>query len=314
MNESPHLSPAGKSEYIKKLACELGFMACGIGVVEELTRERERLESWLGKGYQGDMKYLETTREKRTNPSLLLEGARSIILLAYYYSPDKSFIPAPPYSIARFALGTDYHTVLKERVLRLVEMIQLKTGPFQYKVFSDSAPVMEKAWASRTGIGWIGKNTLLQLPGKGSWFLLSEIITDLVLEPDKPYTEQHCGNCRRCLDACPTGALVEPYMLNASKCLCYLNFDYEGLLPDDTDLHGRLYGCDLCQEVCPFNKSVPVNKDSWLKPKPILAELTVEEWEKMDKDRFSEIFIGSGISRLGYEIFKRNISLLKEHH
>ncbi|MHC1708529.1 MAG: tRNA epoxyqueuosine(34) reductase QueG [Bacteroidales bacterium] len=292
---------------IRQLSFQTGFSACGIGKTTILQTEKERLESWLKNDYHGEMNYLARDPEKRANPALIMDGAKSIIVLAYHYAPDPVYIPDAPFKIARFALGLDYHVVLKEKMSELLEKITEVTGPFQYRMFTDSAPIMEKAWAVKTGIGWIGKNTLLQIKGKGSWFLLSEIITDLDLEADPPYEEQHCGNCRRCLDACPTAALIEPFVLDARKCISYLNFEYKGPFEPGTHLHGRLYGCDICQEVCPFNKPLPFNSSSWLSPNPGLAILNKEDWVNLDEETFNERFRNSGIYRNGYQSLRRNI-------
>lgn len=297
---------------IKKLAIDFGFSACGIGRVEPLDNERERLKSWLGKSYHGIMKYMARDPEKRLNPGLIMKDARSIIILAYHYAPDPAYIPKPPFTIARFALGLDYHVVLKEKAEKLVQEIQQKMGTFKYQVSCDSAPVLEKAWAVKTGIGWRGKNSIIQLPGRGSWFLLCEILTELELTPDEPYTGQHCGNCRRCLDACPTKALTSPYVLDARKCLSYLNVEVKGEFEPGTGLYGHLYGCDVCQEACPYNRTVPFNGESWLKPNPTLATLEEEDWTNMDENTFRTIFKDTGIKRYGYSRFVRNLQSVKK--
>ncbi|MCX6271988.1 MAG: tRNA epoxyqueuosine(34) reductase QueG [Bacteroidetes bacterium] len=292
---------------IKKIASETGFSACGIADTASLESERQWITQWIRKEYHGTMEYLSREVDKRLDPSLLMENARSLITLAFYYQPDPALIPAAPYRIARYALGKDYHEVLMKKMQIMVQRMSEVTGPFQYRLFTDSGPVLEKAWAVKSGMGWIGKNTLLQIPGKGSWFLLSEILTDMEAEPDEPYTLQHCGNCRRCITACPTAALTEPYLLDTRKCLAYLTLEHKGDFDENTDLHGVFHGCDICQEVCPFNASEPFLENSELEPNPRLAALKAEDWQALTPTSFREMFGNSGILRNGYNRMVRKL-------
>jgi epoxyqueuosine reductase len=302
----------GLNSLIKKTAREIGFTACGISRAEPLVEEKEYLNDWISQGYYAGMNYLSRLPEKRLDPRSLLEEAKTLITLAYYYLPDPALIPEPPYRIARFALGKDYHEILKEKMQDMVNTLQTITGPFTYSLFTDSAPLLEKAWAVKSGTGWIGKNTLFQVPGKGSWFLLAEILTDLEIETDPPYSGQHCGNCNRCLQACPTGALVAPYVLDARKCLSYLNNEHKEDFSDPVDLHGRLFGCDICQEVCPFNHFAPPLENSWLEPEDTLAKMKEKDWNDLDEASFKSLFRNSGILRGGFARLLRNLHTINQ--
>lgn len=298
------------NSFIKNTARETGFTSCGICLAEPLQNERKRLDDWISNGFHAEMDYLSSNPHKRLDPKYLLEEVKTIITLAYYYAPNPDLIPASPFKIARFALGKDYHFILKDKTQELVDAIQLLTGPFRYRIVTDSAPLPEKAWAVKSGMGWIGKNTLLQIPGKGSWFLLSEILTDLTIEPDLPFSGQHCGNCNRCIEACPAGAIIAPYILDARKCLSYLTYEKKGGFPPAITLHGCLYGCDICQEVCPFNQTPPPVENSWLVPNPALAAMSRSDWHDLDEHGFNTLFRDSGIKRGGYARLVRNLKTI----
>ncbi len=322
MNEPDLMEPSGiqnqvsgreLSRKIKQLAKETGFTACGIAGAVPLEREKELLIRWVNNAFCGEMAYLARDTDKRSDPRLLFEGASSVICLAYYYRPADYLIPASPYRIARFALGKDYHAVISQKLSMLAKAIMEITGPFRFKVCCDTSSIMEKAWAVKSGLGWIGKNTLLLVPGKGSYFLLGEIITDLELPADAPYGKDHCGNCSQCITSCPVKAIVEPGLLDASKCLSYLTTSQKTTLSPATALHGQLYGCDICQEVCPYNRMSPTLARSWLEPDPAVSLLPASEWMKMQEADFNLLFKEGDIRKRGFSRFHRQIMLNNQY-
>lgn len=304
------LTPQDKADAIKAEAKRLGFLACGIARAEFLTEEAPRLEKWLREGKQGGMGYMADHFDLRLDPRELLPGARSVITLAYnYFTEPKQQDPAAP-KLSTYAYGRDYHKVLRKRLKPLGEFITTHYGAVNMRAFVDSGPVMEKAWAQRSGVGWIGKHTNIIRQGVGSWFFLCEIILDLELTPDPPATD-HCGTCRRCVDACPTEAIT-PYGVDGSRCISYLTIELKDAIP--LEFAGRMdgwaFGCDICQQVCPWNRfSVPHNEPEF-DPKPQLMELTSDEWHGMTEVFFDRLFEGSAVKRTKFKGLKRNLSFL----
>ena len=308
MSKSFHLS-----SHIKRWATELGFSSCGISRAEELTDEARYLESWLNQDRHGKMSYMANHFDKRIDPTKLVDGARSVISLSFnYYTEKKQSDPSAP-QIAMYALGLDYHTVVRDRLEKLLGHIRAEAGDVNGRCFVDSAPILEKAWAQRSGVGWIGKNTNLLTKRQGSYFFLAEIILDLELEYDTP-VKDYCGSCTRCIDACPTEAIYEPYKLNASKCISYFTIELkEQLLPDA--YHGKfdnwMYGCDICQQVCPINSQSQPHHTPEFEPKPELLDMTKQDWDTLTEDTFKTLFKHSAVKRTKFSGLKRNIEFLK---
>ncbi len=312
--DSPSLTPVQKSQWIKSKSEEYGFLGVGISKANFLKDEAERLQDWLMKGYHGKMTYMENHFEKRTDPRKLVEGAKSIICFAYNYYPESDVSDDNTLKVARYAYGRDYHKVLKKKLIRLLDEMQAAFGPISGRCFVDSAPVMEREWALRSGLGWIGKNTLIIHPKKGSYFFLAEIILDIELAYDSPISD-HCGTCTRCIDACPTKAISENgYELNASECISYLTIEladeeipaqFEGKMDD------WIFGCDICQEVCPWNKFSTPHDETDFAPRG-LENLSRADWEGLTQNKFDEIFFGTPVKRTGYNGLKRNIQFVSK--
>ena len=301
--------PAELSELIRNKALESGFTACGISSAELLEEPLRHFKHWLAEGMHADMAYLSREPEKRMDPTILVEGAKSVISLLYKYLPDPALVPGNTFSIARFALGLDYHVVLKNKMEELVQKIMPITGSFSYRLFTDSAPVAEKSWAAKSGLGWIGKNSLLINRESGSFLLICEIICDLELLPDKATYQPGCGNCTRCIDSCPTQAIYEAGKIDARKCLSYHTVETKTPVPEEfrAALGNKIYGCDICQEVCPYNKAIDYQQNSWLQPNPDLAKMTKEDWFNLSREEFGILFAKSGIKRLTYDGFMHKI-------
>lgn len=296
---------------IKAKASELGFLACGIAKAEHLDQEAPRLERWLREGKHGQMGYMADHFDMRLDPRKLVPGAKSVISMAYnYFTERKQDDPQAP-KLSSYAYGRDYHKVVKARLRPLMEFIKERFGDVSMRAFTDSAPVMEKAWAERAGIGWRGKHSNVIRQGSGSFFFLCEIILDLDLEADAPATD-HCGTCRRCIDACPTEAIT-PYGVDGSKCISYFTIELKEAIPVGAgDFKNWAFGCDICQQVCPWNRfSVPHREPDFM-PKPELMALTAAEWHGMTELVFEELFQGSPVKRTKYEGLKRNLRYLEE--
>ena len=299
------------TDEIKQKALDLGFLACGMAKAEFLAEEADRLEQWLNAGKHGQMGYMANHFGLRTDPRQLVPGARSVISLAYnYYTSDEQTDPAAP-KLSTYAYGRDYHKVIKQRMKPLMRFITEQYGAVRMRSFTDSAPVLEKAWAERAGIGWRGKHSLVIRKGQGSYFFLAVIILDQELAPDAPATD-HCGSCRRCIDACPTQA-IELYGINASKCISYYTIELKDLIPADAgDFRNWAFGCDICQQVCPWNKFSTPHTEPDFNPKPALMELTADEWHGMTETRFEELFNGSPVKRTKYAGLMRNLRYLRK--
>lgn len=297
---------------IKNKAYDLGFMDIGIARSEFMTEEAKNLERWLSRQYQGEMSYLERNFDKRVNPSELVPGAKTVISLAYnYFSPEKQKDAEAP-KISMYAYGKDYHKVVKKKILTLFEFIRLSIGGVQGRAFVDSAPVLERDWAKRSGVGWIGKNTMVISPKKGSWFFLGELIIDLELIYDAPIKD-HCGTCTRCIEACPTQAISpQGYFMDGSKCISYFTIELKGALPDEmkSKLDGWMFGCDVCQQVCPWNRFSNPHDENDFFPSDVLLDMKYSDWLSLEEETFQKIFQGSAVKRAGYTGLKRNIEAL----
>ncbi|HWB62731.1 MAG TPA: tRNA epoxyqueuosine(34) reductase QueG [Chitinophagales bacterium] len=301
------------TSYIKRSALEAGFSSCGISKAERLDDEARKLEAWLNQNLHGKMAYMENHFEKRVDPRKLVEGAKSVISLSYnYFTEAKQADPAAP-KFAMYALGNDYHDVVREKLDLLFHKITEQAGAVTGRSFVDSAPVLEKAWAVRSGLGWQGKNTNVLTKGVGSYFFLAEIILDVELEYDSP-VKDYCGNCTKCIDACPTGAIYEPYKLDASKCISYFTIELKDeVLP--ASFKGKFdnwaFGCDICQQVCPINaRAVPHNEPEFV-PNPEMLNMKADEWENLDEQTFKRLFKQSAVKRTKFRGLARNIGFLK---
>jgi epoxyqueuosine reductase len=298
------------SQLIKTEAKKLGFLSCGISKAEFLEDEAPRLERWLKDGKHGKMAYMENHFDKRLDPRLLVPDAKSIIsLLLNYYTPLDQLDGAP--KISKYAYGKDYHHVIKDKLKQLFQIINNKIGEVSGRVFVDSAPVMEKSWAVRSGLGWQGKNTNLISKKAGSFFFIAELIVDLELEYDTPVTD-HCGTCTACIDACPTEALT-PYHIDASKCISYLTIELKDQIPTafKNKMDDWAFGCDVCQDVCPWNRFSKQHNEPLFSPNSEVINYTKKNWEEITQETFNIIFKNSAIKRTGFKGFKRNISFLK---
>ena len=299
------------SQHIITQAEKLGFDACGIAKADFLKEDSERMEQWLAEGCQGEMDYLNRNKEKRYDPSLLNEGTKTIVSVLYNYFP-KQFLPTDDnFIIAKYAYGYDYHEVLKQKLKQLLEQIEALTGKMENtRIFVDSAPVMERAWAARCGLGFIGKNTCLIHPKKGSFLFIGQILLPIDIEPVGNIIPNHCGRCTRCLDACPTGALKAPFQLDARKCISYLTIEYKGDFGfADTRFNDWIYGCDICQDVCPYNRFSLPNQEKDFQPSERLLAMRKTDWQHLDENQFKELFGNSAVKRAGFEGLKRNIEL-----
>ena len=304
------MNPFDYSQFIKTEAKNLGFFSCGISKAEFLEDEAPRLEKWLKEEKHGKMSYMENHFDKRLDPRLLVPDAKSVIsLLLNYFTETEQSNNAP--KISKYAYGTDYHYVIKDKLKKLFLAINNKIGEINGRVFVDSAPVMEKSWAVRSGLGWQGKNTNLISKEAGSFFFIAELIVDLELEYDTPVTD-HCGSCTACIDACPTEALT-PYQIDASKCISYLTIELKDQIPKafQNKMDDWVFGCDICQDVCPWNRFSKQHNEPLFNPKPEIIKHTHKDWEEMTKDTFNIIFKNSAIKRTRFEGLKRNISFLK---
>lgn len=295
------------TQHVKSIASALGFSFCGISKAEFLEEEAPRLEEWLNRGYAGKMSYLEKNFDKRLDPRLLVPGAKSVVSLMYNYYPEKTEL-AGDLKISKYAYGEDYHTVIKDLLYEMVAKIRERVGDVDGRVFVDSAPVMERAWAAKGGLGWVGKNSLLLNRQQGSFFFLAELILDLDLLPDGP-AKDYCGTCTACMDACPTNAIPEPYVVDGSACISYFTIELKEEIP--VDMKGKfenwIFGCDICQDVCPWNRFAKPHAQHRFDPSKELQHLTPTQWNEMTEDVFHRVFRNSPLQRTGYEGIKRNI-------
>lgn len=303
------------SGWIVAEAERMGFDACGIAQATALEEESAHVEQWLESDCEGEMDYLTRNKEKRYDPRLLVEGTKSIVTVLYNYYPKQRIGDSDKFKIAKYAYGADYHDVLKRKMRQLLEGIEAQTGKLEgTRLFVDSAPVLDRAWAVRCGLGFIGKNTTLIHPKKGSFFFIGHLFLPIELEgTGKPLTNR-CGRCTKCLDACPTGALEAPFHIDARKCISYLTIEYKGSLAgiDPKTFNGWMYGCDICQDVCPYNRFALPNREPEFQPSERLIAMHDDDWKSLSKEDFDALFKHSAVQRAGYEGLKRNIDFISE--
>ncbi|WP_300439188.1 tRNA epoxyqueuosine(34) reductase QueG [Christiangramia sp.] len=301
------------TQLIKAEAKRLGFLSCGISKAEFLEEEAPRLENWLDKNMHGEMRYMENYFDKRLDPTRLVPGSKSVISLLLNYFPS-DFQNKDSYKISKYAYGRDYHFVIKDKLKQLLSSLQDEIGDFHGRAFVDSAPVLDKAWAAKSGLGWIGKNSNLLTKQVGSFYFIAELIVDLELEYDSPVTD-HCGSCTACIDACPTDAIVEPYKVDGSKCISYFTIELKDELPESmkNQFDDWMFGCDVCQDVCPWNRFSKPHNEPLFNPHPDLLENEKKDWEEITRETFNEIFRKSAVKRTKYEGLKRNIGFLKKN-
>jgi len=296
---------------LKQKASELGFTNCRISKAEALNKEALQLERWLAKDYNGEMDYMNNNFDKRIDPRLLVNGAKSVISFTYnYYNPNKQEDKRAP-KISMYAYGRDYHKVVKKKLKLLFAFLKINIGDINGRYFVDSAPVMERSWAEKSGIGWVGKNSNLISKEHGSFFFLAELIIDIPLKYDSPIKD-YCGTCTKCIDSCPTEAITEPYVVDGSKCISYFTIELKENIP--LEMKGKfdnwMFGCDICQLVCPWNKYSTTHIEPEFLPKRNLLKMKKDKWEDLEEETFNDIFEGSAVKRTGYKGLKRNISFL----
>ncbi len=302
------------TEIVKKQAARLGFDYCGIAKAEKLDEDARRLEQWLNKGMQGNMQYMENYFDLRTNPSLLVPGAKSVItLLLNYYPPHLQDNAAP--KIAKYAYGKDYHEVIREKLNTLQQAMKEEMGEINGRGFVDSAPVLERAWAQKSGLGWIGKNGNLINTKSGSFFFIATLIIDAELEYDAPIAKDYCGTCTRCIDNCPTGAILPDKVIDGSRCISYFTIELKDALMPET-MKGKfdnwMFGCDVCQDVCPWNRFSKPNNEIEFTPLPQILNFTSNDWEELAEENFKVIFKDSPLKRSKFAGIKRNLKFIKQ--
>lgn len=295
---------------IKDKALELGFDACGIASAKKLDKHKAFLKSWLEKGLHAGMHYMENHFDKRTDPTELMPGAKSVISVLLNYFPEKVQPENVPV-VAKYAYGTDYHFVIKDKLKLLLNFINSDIQPCTGRFFTDSAPVLDRAWAAEAGLGWIGKNTNLIVPHKGSFFFIGELILDIELDYDKPI-EDYCGSCTKCINACPTNALIVPYLLDSNRCISYQTIENKGEINGQLKgkFENRVFGCDICQDVCPWNKYSKPTHEKQFSPDKKFLELTTGEWSAMDEEKFHGLFNKTPVMRAGFKGVKRNLDFI----
>lgn len=298
---------------VKQLASQLGFEFCGIAKAVKLEDDARRLESWLNKGMHGSMKYMERYFDLRIDPMKLVPGARSVITLLLNYYPDQNQNDDLP-KISKYAYGKDYHDVIREKLNQFLELLKEQVGEIHGRGFVDSAPVLERSWAQRSGLGWIGKNGNLINKSSGSFFFIATLITDLDLIPDDAFVKDYCGTCTRCIDACPTDAILPGKVVDGSKCVSYFTIELkEMLIPGE--MHGKfdnwIFGCDICQDVCPWNRFATSTKEKEFTPLPGILNISTKEWEQMTEEKFKTMFRQSPLTRSKLKGLQRNLKFLK---
>lgn len=297
---------------IKAEAKRLGFLSCGISEAGFLEEEAPRLEQWLQNNMNGEMKYMENHFDKRLDPTILVEDSKSVISLLLNYYPQEQQ-NSSSYKISKYAYGQDYHHVIKKKLKELLYFIETEIGEVAGRAFVDSAPVLDKAWAKKSGLGWIGKHSNLLTQKVGSFYFIAELIVDLDLVYDHPVTD-HCGTCTKCIDACPTQAIVEPYVVDGSKCISYFTIELKEQIPQDFkgQFDDWMFGCDVCQDVCPWNRFSKPHNEPLFNPKPELLAMTKKDWDEVTQEVFSKVFQKSAVKRTKFPGLTRNISFLKD--
>lgn len=302
------------SAFIKERAAQLGFSNCGISKARRLDEEAPRLEKYLKEERHGRMAYMENHFDKRLDPRLLVDGAKSVISLIVNYYPGKEDGYTSPLKVSKYARGVDYHFVIKDMLFTLAEDLKAQAGNINYRVFTDSAPVLDRAWAVNAGLGWIGRNTMMITPRNGSFFFIAEIITDLELEYDPPFGGNYCGDCTRCMDACPTGAITGFRQLDASRCISYLTIELKDEIPDEFkgSMESWIFGCDICQDVCPWNRFSLQYAQQRFESIGGWIEWSREEWINLTKPVFKETFGISALKRAGFQKLKNNLTFANQ--
>ncbi|SEG40199.1 epoxyqueuosine reductase [Halpernia humi] len=301
------------SDLIKEKARKYGFESCGISKAEFLEEDAPNLENWLKNNFQGEMAYMENYFDKRLNPTLLVEGSKSVISLSYNYFPSEKIETLDNFKISKYAYAEDYHDIIKGILKDLVNELKHEIGDFHFRIFVDSAPVLERAWARKSGIGWVGKNANLITKEKGSFYFLAEIICDLELIADHETTD-HCGTCRKCIDACPTDAIISDKIIDGSKCISYATIELKNEIPTHfkDKMEDWMFGCDICQDVCPWNRFARPSHQEKFQPNSFLKNYRKQDWQELSQDLFSEIFRKSPVKRTKFAGLQRNIRFLSQ--
>lgn len=296
---------------IKTEAKRLGFLSCGISKAEFLEEEAPRLEKWLNQNRHGEMAYMENHFDKRLDPTKLVEGSKSVVSLLLNYFPEQHQTENT-FKVSKYAYGTDYHFVIKDKLKALLHFIEEEIGEVSGRAFVDSAPVLDKAWAAKSGLGWMGKHSNLLTKEVGSFYFIAELIIDLELEYDSPTTD-HCGTCTACIDACPTQAIVEPYVVDGSKCISYFTIELKNEIPHEFkgQFDDWMFGCDVCQDVCPWNRFSKPHSEPLFNPHPELMSYSKKDWEELTEEVFQKIFKKSAVKRTKFSGLQRNIAFLK---
>lgn len=305
------MHPSQYTSFIKSEAQHLGFMACGVSKAGFLETEAPRLEQWLNNQHHGKMGYMENHFDKRLNPILLVDDAKSVVSLLLNYYPSEQQNP-DSYKISKYAYGQDYHTVIKEKLKELLFSIQEHIGDVSGRAFVDSAPVLDKAWAAKSGLGWMGKNSNLITKKAGSFYFIAELILDLELDYDAPTTD-HCGSCTACIDACPTQAIIAPYVMDGSKCISYFTIELKEAIPQEMKgtFQDWAFGCDVCQDVCPWNRFSKPHQEPLFDPNPEILSMSKKDWEEITEETFRVVFKNSPLKRTKFDGLKRNINFLE---
>ena len=300
------------SQLIKDHAKRLGFLSCGISNAGFLEDEAPRLEQWLRQGHHGSMSYMERNFDKRLDPTKLVPGAKSVVSLLYNYFPKESQSDKTAPKISKYAYGKDYHTVIKDKLFELMHLLEEEVGEIHGRVFVDSAPVLDKAWAAKAGLGWIGKHTNLISKQAGSFYFIAELIMDLSLEQDAPVTD-HCGSCTACIDACPTQAIVAPYQVDGSKCISYFTIELKEAIPQEVkgQFDNWAFGCDVCQDVCPWNRFSTPHQEPQFDPSSELLQMSKGDWHEITEAVFDRLFAESAVQRTQFSGLKRNLDFLR---
>jgi len=300
------------SAFIKQEASSLGFAACGIASSVQLHEDESHLKKWLQNGYHAEMNYMQKHADLRVNPQLLVENAKSVIVLLFNYYPLQMMDSSSDYLISAYAYGDDYHDVIRQKLNILISKLKEQVPDISVRGFVDSAPVLERAWATRAGLGWIGKNSMLISKKNGSYFFISELITDIELEYDMPMGGNFCGDCSRCIDACPTAAITNLRIVDANRCISYLTIENKGEIPESFagSYEKWIFGCDICQQVCPWNRFSTPHNEPLFSPSEELIGLKKEDWENMNIDQFKSIFKKSAVKRAKFAGLKRNIDFV----
>lgn len=313
MMDSSFIVKQTLSEFIRTEALNLGFFDCGFSKATHLPNDERRMELWLKEGKNADMSYLERNREKRYDPSLLVEESKTVITVLFNFYPSDKLEEEDNYKISKYAYGKDYHYIIKDNLKLLLLKIEEKTGKRKARIFTDSAPVLDRAWARESGLGFVGKNTTLINKKGGSFFFIGHIILDLEIDYKAKSVASGCGTCTKCIQACPTDAL-EPFKLDARRCISYLTIENRGDIPEEFSgkFNDYILGCDICMDVCPWNRFAIPNTESLFQPSVELLKMRKTDWNNLDKKKYNKLFKGSAVERAGFKGLKRNINFVSK--